>query len=389
MKRIWIQLFHIYQPPFQTKETVDKVAKESYELLASLHERYPNLRSTWNISGSLLELLERYGHAPLIERIAALAEKGQIEITGSGTYHPIIPLISEEAATRQIHLHEQLLEKYLRIKKSSLKTFYFPEMAWSPDAGRLVASLGYTQTVLDESHHPEPKHYSSATVYPDMSGMQALLRISSFSRTFPPEHFFKQTGELPRTLVVAHDGELYGHWHANDYGFYEKLFTSPDMEFMTVSQYIHAQSVAVKPEKIELLKGSWETKPEERANYIPFGLWDNPTNKLHQALWESQRKCESILSTNTSDLNYEKALMIFDKGCTSCTWWWASNIRIGPFAYLTWNPTDIVRGATFLAESIRTLHSAAKADRESVEAWYRTFTEKVWSENWKNIEHTS
>ncbi len=388
MKHTWIQLFHIYQPPSQTKEVVDQVARESYELLISLHERYPHLRTTWNVSGSLLELLEKYGHQALIARIAKLAQSGQIEVTGSAAYHPIIPLISPEATMRQIALQEALIEKHLGIKKEALRTFYFPEMAWSADAGHLIGSLGYSHTALDEFHHPHPTKHQFGTVCIDPSGMHALLRDRTLSKSFPPEQVLTHPDTAHETCVVAHDGELYGHWHKDDRGFYDKLFSSPDFTFMTVSEAIEKQLADNKSEKVTLQSGSWETTEAERANYVAYALWDSPTNPIHQLLWEGERHCESVLRNRTDDVNYASALIAFDKGCASCAWWWASNTTLSAFSPLTWNPTEIIRGATYLVESIRTLRKAAKTDRRHIEAWYHNFTETVWNQHWEYIDRT-
>lgn len=386
MKRTWVQCFHIYQPPSQTKEVVDVVAKESYELLVSLHEKYAHVRTTWNVSGSLLELLEKYGHQSLIARIKALVDKGQIEVMGSAAYHPIVPLVSPEIATRQIQLQESLLEKHLGVKKDSLKAFYFPEMAWSADAGHLITSLGYRHTALDEFHHPHHEKYKPGMVYEDPSGMKAVLRDRTLSKTFPPEHFFTSYASNNTSLIVAHDGELYGHWHKDDRGFYEKLFTSPALEFVTISQYIES---AQQTEKVTLQSGSWETTDDERANYVAFALWNNPNNSIHQLLWEGQRHCESVLRNRSEDPNYSAALLAFDKGCASCAWWWASNTTLSAFSPVTWNPTEIIRGATYLVESVRTLRKAAKTDRVHIEAWYHRFTESVWNRHWEYIDKTT
>ena len=68
----WINFLHIYQPPTQTPEIVKQVTEESYQKIAELLERYPKLKITLNIPGSLIEWWAKHGFTDIIDRYRSL-----------------------------------------------------------------------------------------------------------------------------------------------------------------------------------------------------------------------------------------------------------------------------------------------------------------------------
>jgi len=79
----WAQLFHFYQPPTQLPPVLEKICNESYRPLLQVFREYPNAKATVNINGVLTEMLKDCGHMDVIDGLKELAEKGQIEFTGT------------------------------------------------------------------------------------------------------------------------------------------------------------------------------------------------------------------------------------------------------------------------------------------------------------------
>lgn len=150
----WIQFFHLYQPPTQEQAVTEKVTRESYERIVSLHEQFPSMKTTWNLCGSLIELFEQNEQHQLIDRMRALNNRGQIELVGTAMYHPLMPKITEEEAERQITWQEDTLRRVFG-NEVQLRGFYFPEMAYSSAMAALVKRRGYTWIILDEIHIPK------------------------------------------------------------------------------------------------------------------------------------------------------------------------------------------------------------------------------------------
>ncbi len=375
----WVNFLHIYQPPTQSKEVIDKVVSESYALLPELMRRHPDLRLSMSISGSLLELLDKYGHAGVIESYRKLAKAGRIELVGSAMYHPLMPLITPAMMRRQIKQNDLVLKRYFGDSYAT-KGFYFPEMAYSRTAGEMVKELGFEWTILDDIHVAGDIEQHLRYRILD-SGLTVCFRNREFSRTFPPEFIMRNLKRAPDPLITAHDGELYGHWHADDGGFYEKAFSSPDIETLTVSEYL----ASLKEEKVvKLRKASWESTKDELEAKVPFALWNAPGNVIHRKLWALAYTAEKTVMAHDGDPHFGRALGTLDKGFASCAWWWGSGRKLGPFSPISWSPLDIEKGAGMLLESVRTLKDIPVAERLKIEKMFSSLRDAVWSIHWNH-----
>ncbi|MBI2940210.1 MAG: hypothetical protein HYY04_07185 [Chloroflexi bacterium] len=98
----WALLLHFYQPPTQIPSVLRRICDESYRPLLRVLRDHPRARVTVNVCGCLAEMLHDHGHADVIEGLRALAERGQVELTGTAKFHPILPLIPPTEARHQI-----------------------------------------------------------------------------------------------------------------------------------------------------------------------------------------------------------------------------------------------------------------------------------------------
>ena len=103
---------HFYQPPTQKRYWVDRITNESYRRLVQGLLLEPRAKITLNINSILCELWETYGHVDVLQGIRDLVERGQIELTGSAKFHPLLPKLPKEQVVRQIKLNEISLNKY-------------------------------------------------------------------------------------------------------------------------------------------------------------------------------------------------------------------------------------------------------------------------------------
>jgi hypothetical protein len=89
----WAQLLHFYQPPNQVPSVLKRICDESYRpLLRESLKSIPMLGQPSTSTVSLTDMLIDCGHGDVIDGLRILAENGQIEFTGTGKYHPILPL---------------------------------------------------------------------------------------------------------------------------------------------------------------------------------------------------------------------------------------------------------------------------------------------------------
>ena len=377
----WINILHLYQPPTQTKEIVDAVARESYQKIVSLLATYPNLRLTLNISGSLLELLARYGHQSIIKGFKSHAERGAVEFLGSAMYHPILPLLSDGEIMRQIRLHDEISRKYFG-ETYKPRGFFLPEMAYNQKTAAVLVSAGFEWVILDEIHVAEKinfgKKYNIAGV-----GLGTVFRDSFLSRTFTPEFIVENMEKIKTEYVVTcHDGELYGHWHRDDWGYYKKAFTDNRIKMLTVSEYRAELSGG---EDIAVHDASWESKPEELAENTAFGLWNDPRNKIHNMLETFKRKILTLVESHQSSPGYETARHYADRGVASCAWWWASERKIGSFSPRSWNPTEIEKGARELYKASSSLNLLPWESAE-ISSLFENLRQTIWKKHSRDYD---
>lgn len=376
----WIDFLHLYQPPTQSKEVVDRVVSESYALIPRLMEVYPRARFTVNFSGSLLELMETHGYGELLERYRKLAKEGRIEFVGSAMYHPILPLLPEAEMHRQITLHEEISR---RIFGSAYhpKGFFLPEMTYSKSAADVIRSRGFEWIILDEFHVPKGKPDSSVRYVIEGNGLKVLFRDRTFSKTFPPEFILDHRAEVEgRSVITAHDGELYGHWHRDDRGYYEKIFTDPDIAMLTVSEYL---DTLTREGSVSPRDSSWESLEEELVANNPFILWNAHDNAIHRALWEFALFVIDTVNNHQDDENYSLARGYADRGMASCAWWWATRARLVATSPVCWNPTEIEKGAREFLTAARSLRNLPLATRLKVESMHAGIDLLVWETHWK------
>ena len=100
-------LFHIYQPPVQIPAVVKQIVNESYRPIIEALRDHSEAKITLNINATLTEQLHDFQHDDLIGSITTLASRGQIEFTGSGKFHPLLPLIPEPEIQRQIEFNNE------------------------------------------------------------------------------------------------------------------------------------------------------------------------------------------------------------------------------------------------------------------------------------------
>ena len=147
MTTYWAPLLHVYQPPTQDIEILQKINKDCYTPLFSLIEKYDNARFSLNINGVLIELFYEFGLADTMELLKNLVSENKIEILGTGKFHPILPLIPKKEAYRQIQLNEEINRN--EFGNSWQRTGFFPpEMAISSSIIKLIRDLGYKWVIL-------------------------------------------------------------------------------------------------------------------------------------------------------------------------------------------------------------------------------------------------
>jgi alpha-amylase/alpha-mannosidase (GH57 family) len=366
----WAQLLHFYQPPTQFPSVLDKICQESYRPLVNVFRQYPEAKATVNINGVLTEMLRDCGHSNIIDGLRELAQRGQIEITGSGKHHPILPLISRVEAKRQIELNRKTNAFFFGdlFKPAG---FFPPEMAYSREIVSPVKETGHRWVIVsgvacpadwpvDTVYQVEHEGEKLAVFFRD----DILSNKISFQELGPQdflEHLRAFKGDRENIYVVtAMDAETYGHHIKN----WEQLFLAEVYEELEVRSETYAyvqQSKALAAQHATILQdsqaaqevqtvtisqlldifplgqvidpkpSSWSTSGDDINAGNPYPLWRDKDNELHRLQWEhlsiSEDMCSKAQQVADNDESKHFAGIargLFDRALHSDQFWWAS-----------------------------------------------------------------
>lgn len=382
-KIIWVNLLHFYQPPAADNETIIEAAEKSYKKIISILKRNPNLKFTLNLTGCLLEKLEKLGLNNLIADLKLLNDKKQIELTGTAAFHPILPLLPEEEIKKNIEANQIILKKKFG-KNFLVRGFFPPELASNQKTAKIIASLGYRWIILDEiSAFGKLNKLDYNKLYLEKNTeLKIFFRSRELSRTYVPETIFNLLNQnYHDPILTATDAELYGLRH-NNLATFEKLIKRPEIKTLTVSEFLSGlkQKIKLKP-----LASSWESTISELRHGAPFILWHNDKNKIQKLLWQLANLAITTVNRYQTDANYSWARFHLNRGLASCTFWWASARDFKLFSSISWNPDEIERGTNELIKSIRSLTGPnTKTAKIAGEKLYLKIKQSIWHKHWNH-----
>ncbi|MFZ6036603.1 MAG: hypothetical protein ACOYUK_05710 [Patescibacteria group bacterium] len=324
----WANFFHIYQPPRWAASTIRKVTRESYRPLVRILKLHPRIHLTLNIAGSLTEQLAALGYRNLLQDIRLLLRRGQIEITGTALYHPILPKLPSTEIRRQILLNTRINQKFFGADFHP-RGIYFPEMAYGHAAATVSKKLGYRWMILDEIAYDGTlgrtqftSHYRHAR-----TGQSIILRnkivsdyIAFSAPLRQPAAFWRhleEDGRSDRVLVTAMDGETLGHHRPGADTLWQRLVTDPRVHAMTMTELL---ATLDRPRRLLPRPSSWSSRPTELRHHHPYLLWDDPTNPIHPLQWQLLNRVLRLVQRSS----HAQARMLMDQTLASDQFWWAS-----------------------------------------------------------------
>ncbi|MBC7074232.1 hypothetical protein H5T58_02510, partial [Candidatus Parcubacteria bacterium] len=378
----WANFLHIYQPPDQHEDLLRRIVKESYQPLVEILKKNPQGKLTLNITACLTEQLAKLGYQRLINEIKKLAQRGQIEFTGSAKYHAFLPLLPIDEIERQITLNYETNKKFFG-NCYQPAGFHLPEMAYSKKIMKVLAKLGYKWVVLNEISF-QGKLFSkvpSNQVY-QLKGLpeiKILFRNRKLSdliqRGFMNEtkdfyQFLQNEVKEGEYIISAVDGETFGHHRPGLEKFLEKIYEEGKVKTVTISEII---SLFPLGKEIEPIEGSWASMESEIRANIPYAQWNYPGNPIHKNQWKLTYLAIRTLKKYPKDPNFKKARQLLDKALFSCQYWWAGAV---PW----WEIEYIEKGAFYLKKVVEMLKTAPKETKEKARKLYSkiVFTAFDW-----------
>jgi alpha-amylase/alpha-mannosidase (GH57 family) len=357
---LWAPFLHIYQPPTQYLRILREIAVECYAPLIDTFERNPKAKATINIPASLTEQLVGNGYFDLVKRLARLAGKGQIELTGSAAYHPLLTRLPDSEVERQVRLNEEINRRHLGVFKPH--GFFPPEMAFSRRVGEIVSQLGYDWALIEEVTFPKRTKVRRDVVYQLVGSKLGIFfrsRDLSLALAFGKARNIDEfKGKIPKEdkyFLTAIDGETFGHHRPDAFQLLNELYK--EFESVTISELFARFSDRVEVEPLEC---TWAASPAECRSGIAYPRWDNPKSPLHVKQWELLGLAVEAVKRAG---NHGEERVLLDKAVHSDQFWWASH---APF----WHPGMVKRGAMMLSKVVDSAPGVGRAERQRAKKLY-------------------
>lgn len=365
-------VLHLYQPITQEGGFFNAIYSSCYSPLLKLIKNKKDFHVTLNTPLSLLQQMDSYGHSDWIDLLKELINAGKVEITGSAAYHPLLTKIPNNIVEEQIILNEYGLGYYLgrrngfegepSILVKNLCGFFPPELAVNSSLVKTLAELGYSWVIADE-----PSVTSGPGIHEiSQENVKLIIRNRDLSNTIS----FKRDSNirdfsnmLNGDKIVVLDGETFGHHNVEGLLLLENIVNHVHYlngDLVSVSSFIDKVDNSTQLNSIEDIKeSSWGTSDGEVLAGNVYPMWDNPGNKLHEALWKLQRDFIATFDNYFSEEEEVKdcentpvwkefpnkdiqAKILFMQALSSDQFWWASH-KIMPDGTVLYNENMVKR----------------------------------------------
>lgn len=211
---------HCHQPVGNFDHVFEMALRDAYEPFMAELEHHPGITMSFHFSGCLLEWLE--DHRPdFLDRVAAIAATGRLELLGSGFYEPVLAALPDRDRRGQLALmNDYIEERFHRVVHGAWMT----ERVWEPQVIPSLLSAGLRYVVIDDYHFTcaglKAEELDGYYVTETDGVPLAVFPISERLRYAIPFEAPEKTIEILRaawergvgTMVMMDDGEKFGLW---------------------------------------------------------------------------------------------------------------------------------------------------------------------------------
>jgi 4-alpha-glucanotransferase len=175
-KMTLLLVLHAHQPVGNFDHVFEQAVEECYRPVIQTLAAYPGIRCGLHFSGPLLQWLER--HDPeLLEEIAALCRRGQVEMLSGGYYEPLLASIPARDALTQLAMQTSATRRLFGQEPTG---FWLAERIWEPALPAKLAPAGLAYTLVDDTHF-----YYAGLEPKDMFGYHLTEREGHALALFP------------------------------------------------------------------------------------------------------------------------------------------------------------------------------------------------------------
>lgn len=322
-------LLHLYQPPWQRKDVLDRIVDNCYRYIIE----YNGPGIDFNINYSLIELLKNSGYEDVLRGFASL-QKRECEITNSAAYHPIIPLIlSLDGGEGVIQYQIDLNRKGLRKIGIVTNGFFPPELAIDKTTLNFLQNKtewALTDAVCYDAVNRGTIPYNYIALY---SGLPVVFRSRDWSNEFtlgmPGRNDFDLRNYVDRLksgvsnwfgddgyIILAFDGETFGEQVVQYRARLEEFVGRISEKGIQVVRISDLLRIYLERKKIQISPGSWSTDVSDISRGFYYPLWLG-NNYMHRIWYEGVKRIVDAINSDGQNPDLHKLL-------NSCIPWWIS-----------------------------------------------------------------
>jgi hypothetical protein len=290
-----------------------------------------DLKATLNISGALLEALEKNNHEDILRMVVKLHDNGQLELTSTAKFHAFLPLMSKVDVIRQIQLNNDCLRNYFG-SDLQIEGFFPPEMGFSSGLVPILQELNFKWVILDEisatrgdfiefpgDHIPVIKDTSIKVILRNRRFsnliMSALVRNQyELSRILDTEDSHR------KYIVTGMDGETFGHHRPGLVPVLESILSNTQHPVVLVRELL-ANNLGLPFKEFVPQPSTWASSPQDIERNVQFLSWKDPDNEIHSLQWELVNLITGFVNSLPSN---SSARLDLDVALASDHFWWAS-----------------------------------------------------------------
>lgn len=359
---------HNHQPVGNFEHVLEDAYKLCYKPQIDVLEAHPGVRIALHYSGPLLEWIE--GHHPgHIDKLAELAERGQVEMLSGGFYEPILPSIPEDDAIGQIVMMNDYIKKRFGMAPTGMWT---AERIWDPNMPRIIAAAGLNFTVLDDTHfyytglgmenmfgyYVTEKHGAPVAVFPIDKTLRYTIPFRLPHESIDYIRRMKEERDIT-CVTYGDDGEKFGVWPGTHQWvikekWLHKFYTALEEDEGLIKTTHFSEYLAGAPPlgRVYLPQASYEEmtrwalpagagaqfeevlkelerqgRREEWKPFIRGGIWDSflakydESNRMHKKMLYVSDKINAASKRKISGKALERARRALYMGQCNCAYW--------------------------------------------------------------------
>jgi alpha-amylase len=231
---------HNHQPVGNFDHVFEQAYREAYQPFVELLERHPGVRMAFHYTGPVFEWL--LVHEPtLMERVRAMAQRGQLEIIGGAYYEAILVSIPDADKHAQLRKLSERVAEYFGQRPTGM---WLAERVWEPYLPLPIGRAGLSWALVDDTHF-KSVGLSDADLFGYYVTEEQGQTLKLFGTSKQLRYLIpwgdvddviaylrsEATEDGTKVAVMGDDGEKFGHWpgtyaHCYERGWLDRFFTA-------------------------------------------------------------------------------------------------------------------------------------------------------------------